>query len=243
MKKSTVLRLVALVALGAAAGLALVFLPVRDLLGDFVTWVRDLGPWGPVLLALVYVPAAVFLVPGSILTPGAGFAFGVVEGTVAVSLGSTAGASAAFLVGRFLARDWVERRVADNPKFRAIDQAVAEQGFKIVLLTRLSPVFPFTLLNYAFGLTKVRFRDYVLASWVGMFPGTLMYVYLGSLVKDIADLVAGRIENTPERAALFYGGLVATVVVTVYVTRVARQALARALPPEQTAAGPTEKTS
>ena len=107
---------------------------------------------------------------------------------------------------------------------------MAAGGFKIVLLTRLSPLFPFTLLNYAFGLTKVRFRDYVLASWIGMLPGTLMYVYLGSTVKELADVATGNVAGGPERLVLFFVGLAATVVVTVYVTRLARRALRQAVP-------------
>ncbi len=230
MKTDRVVRVALLGLLVLAAGAALLFLPVRAWLNDFLVAVKGLGIWGPVLLAAAYVPAAVFCVPGTLLTLGAGCAFGIVTGCVAMSFGSVAGASAAFLVGRFLARDWVEQRIARHPKFRAIDQAVAEQGFKIVLLTRLSPAFPFTLLNYAFGLTRVRFRDYLLASWIGMFPGTVMYVYLGSLVQDLAELGAGTRERTPGEQALFYGGLALTVGLTVYVTRLARQALARVVP-------------
>jgi uncharacterized membrane protein YdjX (TVP38/TMEM64 family) len=172
----------------------------------------------------------VLFIPGSLLTLAAGFAFGVVTGTVAVSLGSIAGASAAFWAGRTLVRGLIEEKVARTPRFRALDQAVAERGFKIVLLTRLSPVFPFTLLNYAFGLTRVRFRDYFFASWIGMLPGTVMYVYLGSAVKSLADLAAGRVEGGLGARVLFGVGLAATVAVTVYVTRVARQALRQALP-------------
>jgi uncharacterized membrane protein YdjX (TVP38/TMEM64 family) len=102
-----------------------------------------------VLLGAAYVPAALLFVPGSLLTLEAGFAFGVVRGTIAVSLGSVLGASAAFLAGRTLARGLIEGRISRNPKFQAIDRAVGEQGFKIVLLTRLSPIFPFNLLNQA----------------------------------------------------------------------------------------------
>jgi uncharacterized membrane protein YdjX (TVP38/TMEM64 family) len=230
MKTNALLRQVALLALALAIGAALLFLPWQEELRRFLDGIKELGPWGPVLLGLVYIPATVFCVPGSLLTLGAGFAFGVVVGTIAISLGSTAGAAAAFLVGRFLARDWVEQKVAGHPKFRALDQAVAAQGFKIVLLTRLSPLFPFNVLNYAFGLTNVRFRDYVLASWIGMLPGTVMYVYLGSVAESVASLFAGRSEKTPEEWALYGVGLAATVAVTVYVTIIARRALAKALP-------------
>ena len=122
---------------------------VSEALQTFLEWVQGLGPWGPVALAGAYIVATVFLVPGSLLTLGAGFAFGVVRGFLAVWVGSNLGATAAFLVGRKLARGWVERKVAGNPKFLAVDRAIGEQGFKIVLLLRLSPVFPFVFLNYA----------------------------------------------------------------------------------------------
>jgi uncharacterized membrane protein YdjX (TVP38/TMEM64 family) len=232
MTKSNILRALGLLVLLAAAVAAFVFLPVKQYLTDFVGWVRGLGWWGPLVFGVVYAVAAL-LVPASVLTLGAGFAFGVVLGTVVVSLSSVTTAALAFGLGRTLARGWVEAKVAANPKFRAIDRAVAENGFKIVLLTRLSPVFPFLLLNYAYGLTSVRFRDYFLASWIGMLPGTVLYVYLGSTVRQLADLATGRRgESTLAEKVFFWAGLAVTAVVTVLVTRVARKALKRALPAE-----------
>ncbi len=136
------------------------------------------------IFVIAYAVACVAFVPGSLLTPGAGAVFGPVVGSVCASLGSTAGASLAFLVGRFVARDAVARRIAGNPRFRAVDDAIAREGWKIVLLLRLSPLFPFVFLNYALGLTRVRFRDYVVASWIGMMPGTVLYVYLGSVLGE-----------------------------------------------------------
>src|SRR5262245_1745047 len=234
MKRSTLARVVVLAVLtsGVAAGLFL--LPVKQYLTSFLEWVQGIGSWGAVVLAAFYVPACLLFLPGSILTLGSGFAFGVVRGTIAVSIGSVLGATAAFVTGRTLARGLIEQKVMRNAKFRAIDQAVGEQGFKIVLLARLSPVFPFNLLNYAFGLTKVRFRDFVLASWIGMLPGTVMYVYLGSAVKSLADLVAGKVDGGYAQKLLFVAGLVSTVVVTVYVTRLARRALRQAIPEPET---------
>jgi uncharacterized membrane protein YdjX (TVP38/TMEM64 family) len=132
---------------------------------------------------------------------------------------ATLGATAAFLVGRYLARDWVARKIEKNPKFRAIDKAVAEEGWKIVLLTRLSPIFPFNLLNYAFGLTRIRLREYVLASWIGTMPGTILYVYIGSLAR------AGVRHTTPAEWVLRGVGLLASLAVTVVLTRVAKKAL------------------
>ena len=163
--------------------------------------------------------------PGSILTLGAGLLFGVVLGSVYVSIASTVGATAAFLIGRYLARDRVARKIEGNKTFQAIDVAVAEGGWRIVGLTRLSPIFPFNMLNYAFGLTHVSLRDYFFASWIGMMPGTVMYVYLGSLAGSLAALGSGARVRTPGEWALYTVGLLATVVVTVYVTRRARAAL------------------
>jgi uncharacterized membrane protein YdjX (TVP38/TMEM64 family) len=192
--------------------------------------VRQLGPWGLVLLAAVYTPAALLLVPGSVLTLAAGYFYDLMPAFLAVSLGSTTAAAVVFLVGRTLARGWVEAKLGQNPVFRALDQAVGEQGFKIVLLTRLSPLFPFTLLNYAFSLTRVRFRSYVLASWIGMGPGTLLYVYLGSTLQSVTEILSGSDRPRPAtETALKWGGLLATFVVTVLIARTARQALARNL--------------
>jgi uncharacterized membrane protein YdjX (TVP38/TMEM64 family) len=231
MSRSTLARLAALAVLAAAFILALVFLPqLKDYLTDFLEWVQGLGDWGLVALVALYIVATVLFFPGSVLTLGAGAVFGLVRGFIAVSIGSILGASAAFLVGRTVARGWVEQKVAGNPRFQAIDRAVGTQGFKIVLLTRLSPVFPFNLLNYAFGLTRVSFRDYFLASWIGMVPGTLMYTYLGWAVGDLTKVSAGKVEGGPWQKVLFYAGLAATVVVTVLVTRIARRALRQAVP-------------
>jgi len=230
MSRSLIIKLAVLVGIVLFVGLSFVFLPVKDYLETFLTWVQDIGPWGPVVLALAYIPACLFFVPGLVLTLGGGFAFGLVTGTIAISLGSTAGACAAFWVGRTFLRDTISKRIENNERFQAIDRAVGKQGFKVVLLTRLSPVFPFNLLNYAFGLTDVRFRDYALASWIGMLPGTIMYVYLGSATKSIADIVAGKVEGGIGQQLLFGVGLLATIIVTVLVTRTAQKALKEAAP-------------
>ncbi|MBI1921982.1 MAG: TVP38/TMEM64 family protein [Geobacter sp.] len=198
---------------------------VQELLKSALKWIADLGIWGPIIFIAIYILACVLFIPGSILTLGAGVIFGVVKGAAIVSIAATLGATCAFLAGRYLARDWVAKKIEGNQRFKAIDEAVAREGWKIVGLTRLSPVFPFNLLNYAFGLTKVSLRDYFFASWIGMIPGTVMYVYIGSLAGDIATLGAGRHSRTPVEWALYVVGLLATVAVTVYVTRIARKAL------------------
>jgi len=216
---------IALVVIVFGCFLAIYYLPLTEYLGSFLEYVRSLGIWGPVLLAVAYAVATVLMVPGLILTLGAGFLFGVVKGTITVSIGSVAGALLAFLVGRTLARDFVRQKAAEFPKFAAVDRAVGKAGFKIVLLTRLSPVFPFNMLNYLFSITNVRTRDYFFASWIGMLPGTLMYVYFGSAVKNLTDLVSGQYEGGVREKVLFGVGLLAAVAVTVYVTRIARAAI------------------
>mgnify|MGYP000650921129 FL=1 len=174
----------------------------------------------------LYIPACIFFLPGSVLTLIGGFLFGVVTGTITDSIGSTVGATVACLVGRYVARDWVARKIEGNKTFSAIDEGVAQEGWKLVGLTRLSPVFPFSLLNYAFGLSGGSIPQYIIASWLGMLPGTLMYVYFGSLAGDLAELGAGgQAEKGPLQWALYVVGFLATVAVTLYITRIARQAL------------------
>jgi uncharacterized membrane protein YdjX (TVP38/TMEM64 family) len=194
-------------------------------LANALDWIRGLGPLAPVAFIAIYIVACVAFLPGSILTIGAGVIFGVVRGSIYVSLAATLGATAAFLVGRYLARDWVSRRLEGNAKFKAIDEAVGREGWKIVILTRLSPVFPFNLLNYAYGLTRVSLRDYFFASWLGMIPATILYVYIGSLSGDLARAAGGSAQRTPVQWVFTAIGFIATVGVVVYVTRIGARAL------------------
>jgi uncharacterized membrane protein YdjX (TVP38/TMEM64 family) len=217
---------------------ALVFLlsrlRIQDELRSLLRWIEGLGAWGAVLFIATYIAGSVLFIPGWLLTLGAGIVFGVARGTVLVSIASTLGATAAFLVGRYFARDWVARKIEANPRFKAIDDLVAREGWKIVGLTRLSPVLPFTLLNYAFSLTRVSLRDYFLATWIGMLPVTVVYVYVGSLLGDLSRL--NNTERTKSAAewAFYAVGLVVTAAVTIYLTRLARSALARRIDAEPT---------
>jgi uncharacterized membrane protein YdjX (TVP38/TMEM64 family) len=197
----------------------------QETLRNALQWIDSLGSVGAIAFIALYIIATVAFLPGSIITLGAGVVFGVVLGSLYVFIGATLGATAAFLVGRYLARGWVSKKIAGNDKFKAIDEAVGKEGFKIVLLTRLSPIFPFNLLNYAFGVTGVSLKDYFLGS-VGMIPGTIMYVYIGSLAGSLARIgTEGQATNPTVQWAIRIIGFIATVVVTVYVTRIARKAL------------------
>ncbi len=194
---------------------------------QFLEYLRASGPGGVILFIAVYAAATVCFVPGWILTLGAGVIYGVVKGSVVVSVSATAGATLAFITGRYFAREWVAKKIKTNATFKAIDEAVGREGWKIVGLTRLSPVFPFNLLNYAFGLTRVPLKDYFLASWIGMMPGTVMYVYAGSLIGDVAMIGKTERSRTPLEWALYGAGLLATIGVTLYVTRIAKKALSQ----------------
>lgn len=226
-------KVIMLVVLVVVLAAGLKFLPVNVYLTQLLDWTRGLGAWGPIVVGAFYVPACVLMLPGSIISLGAGFLFGVVTGTIAVSLGSTVGACAAFLVGRTIARDWVSQKVQGNARFAAVSDAVANEGFKIVFLTRLSPVFPFNLLNYAYGLTTVPFWKYALASWIGMFPGTVLYIYIGSTIGSLADLATGNVQGGTAQTTLKWVGFAVTILVTVLITRIARKALKDVSPPKE----------
>jgi uncharacterized membrane protein YdjX (TVP38/TMEM64 family) len=227
-QNSRAVKVIVLVLIAGLLLAALFFLPVKAYLLAVLEWTRGLGVWGPIFVTAFYVVACVFFLPGSVLTLGAGFLFGVPVGLLSAWLGATLGACAAFIIGRTLARDWVSGKVSTNPKFAAIDEAVEREGFKIVLLLRLSPVFPFNMLNYALGLTKVSFKHYALATLIGILPGGLMYVYFGTAARSLAEVAAGKVEGGLAGQVFFWVGLAATIVVTVFVTRLARRSLREA---------------
>jgi uncharacterized membrane protein YdjX (TVP38/TMEM64 family) len=203
------------------------YLEVPRYLRIALDWIDSIGAVGPIVFIGLYIVLTVLFVPGSIPTLGAGAVFGVVWGTIYVSIGSVLGATAAFLVGRYFLRDWVSKQISKSERFTAVDDAIGNEGGKIIFLLRLSPLFPFNLSNYIYSLTKVGVGSYMLASWAGMLPGTIMYVYIGSLIESLAVLGAEERARTTGEWILYGVGLVATVVVTIYVTRVARRAIQR----------------
>jgi uncharacterized membrane protein YdjX (TVP38/TMEM64 family) len=225
--KGTVGRLVALIIIVIALFLAMRFLPVQQWLRNFNDWVGQMGVAGIFIFIGVYAIAAVLLAPGSILTIGAGFAFGLWKGFLAASAGATLGASLAFLVARFIARDKVEAIAKGNEKFRNVDNIIGKQGAKLVFLLRLSPVIPFNLSNYFYGLTGVKFWPYVLASWIGMMPGTFLYVYIGTAGKAAVSAAAGdeAMKHGWQYWTFMSIGLAATIIVTIWVTKIARDAV------------------
>ena len=204
-------------------------LNLPELLQQVLVWIQSLGYVSAIAFILLYIIATIALVPGSILTLGAGVVFGVVWGSVYVLIGAIMGETLAFLLGRYLARDWIARKIKHNQTFAALDRALNQEGIKIILLTRLSPLFPFSLLNYAFGITGISLRDYFIGS-IGMIPMTITYVYLGSLAGDIATIgEATQLANPELQWTIRIIGFLATLTATIYITRIARQALNKSL--------------
>src|SRR5438552_4358070 len=196
--------------------------PVRDWIRALANWVEHLGPAGVAVFIGAYAIATVLLFPGWILTVVAGLIFGVIGGTAAALSGATLGAALAFLVARYLVRDSVQKIAKSNPRFQAIDQAIGENGWKIVGLLRLNPLIPFNISNYFYGITAIPFSHYVVVSAIGMLPGALLYAYLGALGK--ATVGAGSPPSIG-RYFLLGIGLPATVAVTIIISRLARNAL------------------
>ena len=202
---------------------------LSQLVPNILIWVQDLGSLGAIAFISIYIIATVALIPGSILTLGAGLLFGVVWGSVYVLVGAIIGETCAFLLGRYLLRSWVEQKISGERTFSALDRALNQSGLKIILLTRLSPIFPFSLLNYAFGITGISLKDYFLGS-IGMIPMTVVYVYFGSLAGDLATIgTASQLANPELQWTIKIIGAIATIVCTIYITRVARQALEQSL--------------
>ena len=225
---STIIKWVSVSLIVVGVFLLMQALPIVRGIEALEGWIRSLGIWGPVVLGLIYVVATVLLLPGFLLTVAAGAIFGLVKGTIAVSIGSTVGVAMAFLISRYFAREKVEQRLRRYPKFSAIDKAIGAGGWKIVAMLRLSPAVPFNLQNYAYGLTSIGFWTCVLTSWLFMLPGTFLYVYLGKALGLAAFTAAGaQRERTPAEWALLAVGLVLTIIVTVYVTRLARKMLSQ----------------
>jgi len=219
------LKLAALAIAAAGVILALRYAGIGAFARAALEWISSLGAIAPVVFIALYIAACVLFVPASIITIGAGAIFGLIWGSIYVSIGATAGAACAFLIGRYFARERVARWIAARRDFAALDAALAREGWKIVALTRLSPVFPFNALNYAYGLTRVRLRDYIIATWAGALPGTVMYVYIGSLARNLAVVGSGAKPAPAGRWILNGLGFAATAAVALYAAKIAREAL------------------
>ncbi|KMT06126.1 hypothetical protein BVRB_7g162970 [Beta vulgaris subsp. vulgaris] len=205
-------------------------LPIDQYLKEFLLWVKeDLGPWGPVVLAIAYVPLTVLAVPASVLTLGGGYLFGLPLGFIADSVGATIGATAAFLLGRTIGKTYVMSKLKNYPRFQAVAIAIQKSGFKIVLLLRLVPLLPFNMLNYLLSVTPINLGAYILATWLGMMPITFAFVYVGTTLKDLSDVTHGWSEVSTARLVFIGLGLVVSVVLIMSITKIAKASLDKAL--------------
>ena len=221
MKKYWKWILVALVVI--VLSIASAVLPIKEWIRSFIDWVQQLGSAGVIVFIIVYALATVLFLPGWIFTVGAGLVYGIIGGTLVALTGAVIGATLAFLVARYVLRKNIEEFAEKNPRFKAIDRAIGENGWKIIGLLRLSPLIPFNLSNYFYGITSVSLKAYVAISAVGMIPGTLLYAYLGAIGK--AGISGEKTQQSMAQYVLLGVGLVATIAVTILVSRIARNAL------------------
>jgi uncharacterized membrane protein YdjX (TVP38/TMEM64 family) len=231
------LKLLLLASLFVVLIIAVQYFPIQENITKSILWIKSLGTLAPIIFIIIYNVATVLFIPCSLLTIKAGFLFGAFWGSIYVFIAALIGATWSFLIGRYLSRDWVYSLLKQHPKFKAINQAVAKEGWKIVLLTRLSPIFPFNLLNYAFGITQVALKDYVLGS-LGIIPGVIMYVYIGSVASDLSMLNTANLSLNSQmqiwQGVIKSVGLIATVGITIYITRIAQKALTQSIDLEKT---------
>ncbi len=195
-----------------------------------VRFVDGLGPAGPIVFSMIYVAVVVALLPASVLTMMAGFLYGPVHGFLVVWPSAVIAAVIAFLLGRTLLRERVLRRVEKDPRFLAVDRAIAARGAPLLLLLRSSPLMPFAGLNYAMSVTGIGLPGYIVATAVGAAPGIFLYAAVGASVTRLGAILDGTAELGAAGDGLYWGGLVLTVIATAAVTVVARRALEEAAP-------------
>lgn len=234
MKRGLGQRAIALILIISSVAFMIIILQgknMQELLKTLLLSIQNCQQ-GIIAYILLYNIATVLLIPAVILTLGGGAIYGVFWGSIYVFVASTLGATIAFLLGRYVSRDWVIRKLSQSPKFCALDRAVVKSGFKIVLLTRLSPIFPFNLLNYAFGVMQVSLQDYVLGS-VGMIPAIVGYTYIGSLIGDITQLGNESLDlgmgAQIAQGAIYAIGVFATLSLILYGSKLAQKSLEETL--------------
>jgi uncharacterized membrane protein YdjX (TVP38/TMEM64 family) len=223
--KGAVISTIIVILIAAALFVFGLFAPISGALEKALIWISGKGNLAPVFFCLIYFFGTLFLfIPVSIFNLGAGILFGVLQGTVLVSISATSSAVAAFLFGRYLSHDWVEKEIRKHPKFKAIECTISKEDWKVVLATRLTPLFPFSILNYSFGLTQISLKSYLFATWLGMLPGIVMYAYLGSFIGDLSSLNEPRPRSSLE-LKMYILGCIMSICVAFYLTRLALRAL------------------
>jgi uncharacterized membrane protein YdjX (TVP38/TMEM64 family) len=203
-------------------------LPVADLLATVQEHVMHWGAWSAICYPLLYACCNVLLLPGGFLSLGGGFFFGLWWGFLINLVGNVGGAAISFFISRWLGRRWLHRKLMQNSTLEALEPAVAREGWKIILLSQLHPLFPTSLLNYLYGLTRIRFRTCMLWVAIGQAPGLFLYAYLGTLGQLGLNLVRGKTHPRLIEYLIWGGGLALSVIVLILLGRIALRLLQEA---------------
>lgn len=218
-------------------GLGLILILLADrveldrTLTSLLQWVDSLGTLGAIAFIAIYIIATIICVPGSIMALAGGALFGKLIGTILVFISGFLGACCAFSLGRYLLRDWVKRRLEKNSYLKAINKVVVAEGWKIACLLHLSPIIPFNILNYALGASQITYKNFIVATSVGILPGVILYVFLGSTIGDLTMAVMGKSDSANSTIQWLVSaiGVVATLALTIYLAKIARQQITKKL--------------
>ncbi len=219
------LRLILIVAAIAVAAGGVIWFGGQGLVLELFDWLKEMGLWAVALFILIDMVFVILVLPGVMLTMGAGFLFGVLQGTAYVVAASATGAAIAFLIARrLLGERWVVY-LRTHRKLSRMERGLSHEGWKLVLITRLIPFFPFKLSNYFFGVTRISFSQFFLGNLIGIVPLTLTNVYLGSIAADLATLGAGRETRSWVDWAIYGAGFVVALAALIYLARLGRRIL------------------
>ena len=214
---------------GLLLGGLIYFFDLQSHVREILKWIDARGIWAPIIFILLDIVIVIFLLPGVLITLGAGFIFGVVMGSIYIVVATTIGAVIAFILARYLLSERTANYLRTKPRLKFIDQLLATEGWKLVLVTRLIPFFPFKLSNYLFGLTKFKLKDFFIGTFFGIWPITIFNVYVGSITADLSTLGTGSTKTNLEWV-IYVFGFIMTIFVVIYVTNRARHALKKYTP-------------
>jgi len=218
------------------------FFPIVDFVEALQGRVMSWGAWGAVCYPLLFAACNILLLPGGVLAVGGGFFFGVWWGLLVVFAGNLIGAAISFASSRWVARRWFQRKLSQNPTLRVLGPAVERESWKIIILSQLHPLFPTSLLNYLYGLTRIRFGTYMLWASIGRAPGLFLYVYVGTLGQMGLKLMRGRSQPRMIEYWTWGGAFVITVLLMLVLGRIAYRAI-QASPCNGDARGPSRPSA
>ena len=212
---------------------ALVHFDVKEHVQALFSWLEDLGAWAPVIFMAIYTLVVILVLPGFIFTLGAGFLFGVFQGFAYVVISTTLGAVIAFFIGRRFLGERTRRWLQQRPRLCLITDNLIGKGWKVIFLTRLTPLFPFKLSNYVLGLAHFSFKDFFIGTFFGIWPLAFVNAYIGSMAADLATLDTETAQRPPWQWGIYAAGLVIMIILVLYIARTALEALNTYVPDER----------